>query len=98
MVAPTVAVIGRTVSQKDGGFRVYVRFIWKDTDPIYADLPPGPVNRIYWRGAAIVKSENGRFVVDDILLFKNNSAEIESRLSHILKENCDGPRWVGRWE
>jgi hypothetical protein len=80
--APAAVVVGGTKPQRDGSFRVNLQFV-------YADSPS------HWRGAIIVRSEDGRFVVDDVLVFKENSTKIESRLSHILTLGCDGPRWVG---
>jgi len=79
---PAAVVVEGTEPQRDGAFSVNLQFAYADTT-------------FHWRGAVIVRSEGGRFVVDDVLVFKENSAEIASRLSHTLTLGCNGPRWVG---
>lgn len=91
---PAAAVVKRTEPQDHGSFRVYVRLTYKESFETYG-RPPDPANVFHWQVAAIVIPEGGRFVVDDILLFKEDSMEIESRLSNTLTLGCDGPRWVG---
>jgi hypothetical protein len=82
--SPRVFDIERTQSEKDGSFRVYVRLTW------------GPPERPWiWRVAAIVLRENSHFAVDDVIYLKDESRDIESRLSEYLSAGCDGPRWVG---
>jgi len=92
--APSAVAVQRTESQNDGAFRVYVRFTYKEAFETHG-RPPNPANTFHWRGVVIVRSQDGRFAVDDVLLFKVHSMEIESRLSHELTLGCDGPRWVG---
>jgi hypothetical protein len=89
--APAEVVVERTEPQRDGTFRVQVIFTYRD---MY-HRPPDPADTIHWRGVVTVISEDGRFVVDDILLFEVSSTEVQSRLSQILTRGCDGPRWVG---
>jgi hypothetical protein len=88
---PSEVAVERTEPQRDGSFGVYVRFTYRESAH---GRPPDPSAGYHWRGAAIVRSEAGRFVVDDVLLFKDESTNIESRLSQVFV-GCDGPRWVG---
>jgi len=94
---PSSAVVERARPQGDGSFRVSVRFTWKDPFPPYRDMPSGPINTLHWRGVVVVRSEDGRFVVDDVLIYDlhENSTEPPDRLTETLKLGCDGPRWVG---
>jgi hypothetical protein len=90
---PASAAVERTVLMKDGSFRVYVRLTYRESFETYG-RPPDPSNTFDWRVAAVVKSEGGRFVVDDVLLFEDSSTKIASRLTDSFR-GCDGPRWVG---
>ena len=77
---PSAAVVERTSAQKDGSLRVYVRLRYKESFATYG-RPPDPANTFRWRVAASVISEDGRFVIDDILFLKDDSTDIESRLT-----------------
>jgi hypothetical protein len=90
---PASAAVDRTKPMKDGTFRVYVRLTYKESFETYG-RPPDPANTFDWHVAAVVKSEGGRFVVDDVLLFEDASTKIASRLTDSFR-GCDGPRWVG---
>ena len=90
---PAAAIVERTEPQKDGSCRVYVRLTYKESFATYS-RPPDPANTFHWHVAATVIPEDGRFVVDDILQFKDDSTEIESRLSDALV-GCNGSQWVG---
>jgi hypothetical protein len=61
------AVVGATKAQTDGSYLVYVK-LWSYEDMGDLALRTGKIYR--WRVAARVTSEDGRFVVDDILGFK----------------------------
>src|ERR1700694_5856743 len=89
MALPTAVVVQRTEPQKDSTFRVYVQFTYIDPSEMYGKQPA-----YHWNGAAIVKREDRRFVIDDILLFKENSTKIKSQLSRKFR-GCNGPNWVG---
>jgi hypothetical protein len=93
MAVPAKVAIERTERQKDGSYIVYVQFTYKATAQPY-DKEQNPNLSFNWHGAVIVASEGGKFVIDDILLFKENSTKIYYRLSKVFHE-CDGPRWVG---
>jgi len=90
---PSEAVVERTKPQKDGSFHVYLRLTYRESYETYG-RPPNPANTFNWHVAAVVISEGGWFVVDDVLLFKDDSTKIESRLSDSFA-GCDGSRWVG---
>lgn len=90
---PSSAVVERTAAEKDGSIRVYVRLRYKESFKTYG-RPPNPANTFRWRVAAAVISEDGKFVVDEVLFLKDDSTKIESRLEDFF-QGCDGPRWVG---
>ncbi len=90
---PASAAVERTEPMKDGTFRVYVRLTYKESSETYGK-PPDPTHTFDWHAAAVVISEEGRFVVNDVLLFKEDSTKIQSRLADSFA-GCDGPRWVG---
>lgn len=90
---PAAAAVSQTLKEKDGSFHVYVRLTYKESFETYG-RPPNSANTFHWNVAAIVISEDGSFVVDDVLLFKGNSAKIDSRLMSSFS-GCDGSRWVG---
>jgi hypothetical protein len=90
---PAAAVVERTKAQKDGSFHVYVRLTYQETFETY-DRPPNPANTFQWRVVAVVLSQGGRFVVDDVLLFEDDSTKIASQLTHSFS-GCDGTRWTG---
>jgi hypothetical protein len=70
---------------EEGSIRVYVRLT-------EGALPEKPWT---WDVAAIVISENGRFVIDDVVFLRDENDDTESRLSEVLTRGCDGSRWVG---
>jgi len=86
-VSPRAFDVERTQSEKDGSFRVYVRLTWGARSKPWI-----------WRVAAIAVQEDSHFVVDDVIFLKEEGLDVESRLSEILAQGCDGPRWVGYGE
>jgi hypothetical protein len=90
---PSSAVVERTVTQKEGSLRVYVRLTYKESFETYGK-PPNPANKFNWRVAPKVVLQQGHPVVDDVLFFKDDSTQVDSRLSDSFT-GCDGPRWVG---
>jgi hypothetical protein len=87
LAMPTKVVVERTEQQKDGTYSIYIQFAYKD----YGDQE----YVFHWNGVVNVTYEEGRFVVDDILLlFKEDSTTREFRLSKVFQE-CDGPQWIG---
>ena len=90
---PASAAVERTELMKDGTFRVFVRLTYKESFETYGK-PPDPTHPFDWHVAAVVISEEGRFVVNDVLLFRDDSKKIASRLTDSFA-GCDGPRWVG---
>jgi hypothetical protein len=89
---PSAATIEKTESQ-NGSFRVYVKLTYKESFETYG-RPPDPTNTFSWNVAARVISEGKRFVVDDVLFFKDNSTKVGSRLADAFY-GCSGMRRVG---
>jgi hypothetical protein len=79
---PDAFVVERTESEKDGNVRVYVRFTLSS--------PPPET----WEVAAVLVSEDGHFVVDDVIYLKDKSETHDVWLSKLLSDGCDGSRWV----
>jgi len=75
--------LDRTQPLKDGAFRVYLR------------LNYGQPSSLIWHVVAVVVPENGRFVVDDVILQKDATGDGVLSVSQILTHGCDGSRWVG---
>ncbi len=48
-----------------------------------------------WRVAAVVRREDGRYVVDDVIYLKDKNNLSDVRLSKVLSTGCNGPHWVG---
>jgi hypothetical protein len=90
---PASAAVERTQPMKDGTFYVYLRLTYKESFETYGK-PPDPTHTFDWHVAAVVVSEEGRFVVNDVLLVKDDSTKIALRLTGSFL-GCDGPRWVG---
>jgi len=81
---PQAFQIEKTEAEEDGSFRVYVR------------LTEGPPEKPWnWRVAVVVMSEEGKFVINDVIFLRDKDVETESRLSELLTVGCDGSRGVG---
>lgn len=74
-----------TQAERDGTVRVYVTLT-------HAESTERPWT---WRVAAIVRREDGRYVVDDVIYLKDKNNPSDVRLSKVLSNGCRGPRWVG---
>jgi hypothetical protein len=90
---PSIASVEGTESRTDGSYFIHVKLTYKDSPNTYLDKHMDPKNTFSWSVAVKVISENGRFVVDDVLLFMKNSKELFT--SDIFAQ-CSGPRWVGK--
>ncbi|HEV2577235.1 MAG TPA: hypothetical protein VGU25_08490 [Acidobacteriaceae bacterium] len=92
LAAPKAALADHKERQQNGSFQVRV---WLSRDDI---APKSSSAALQWRTShvsALVKSEQARFVLDDIRLFAGDSADSPS---HLLSESfagCDGRHWVG---
>jgi hypothetical protein len=71
-------------TEKGGYFRVDVKLTYLPVD--------GPGS---WHVAVIVARANGHLSVDDVVYLKGEGVSLEYRLSEVLAEGCNGPRWVG---
>lgn len=89
---PAEAVVERTDPGRDGSFRVNVRLAY--TDGLQMHGRPSGANAFHWDVVAVVISEDRRFVVDDVLLFKDGTKQIQTRLSSLFI-GCNGPHWSG---
>lgn len=80
--------IEKTKAETDGSFRVDVELTYRPSDG------PG-----VWHVEVIVARDGGHLTVDDVIFLKSKDssplAPNRSRLSEILSQGCDGPRWVG---
>ena len=82
---PQAFNIERAQAEKDGSIRVYVELTHDG---------PGE-SPWFWHVAAILRRENGHFVVDDVIYLRDTPQDVDIRLSEYLSQGCDGPRWVG---
>jgi hypothetical protein len=89
--------VENVIQQADGASQVYVKLTYKETFETYGRSPK-PADTFSWPVAAVVVFEDGRYVVNDILFFKEDSTEVDYRLSHFLTLGCDGSRWIGYQE
>ena len=80
---PTSFTLGPTKVLRDGRYRVVLNFVRKDMFGV-----------ITWRDAAIVKHENDRFVIDNVIFDadRKSAAYLPQPVSF---QGCEGPRWVG---
>jgi hypothetical protein len=93
LALPGADLVDHKEQQKDGSFLVLV---WLSRENPTAPDSAAPVSRWRtWHVSALVKSENGRFVVDDVRLFGDDSLDGRSRLLSDQFSGCEGPRWVG---
>jgi hypothetical protein len=90
---PTSFQIQKTLSQKDGSSRVYVKLARSQPPPRYS---------WDWRIAAVVIRENGHFAIDDVIYINDSeyrgtgeAKPPNRRLSEYLSAGCDGARWIG---
>ena len=90
---PADAKVEREEKEKDGSIREYVRLTYKESFETNG-RPPSSANNFSWVVAAVVVLEDGRAVVDDVLLFTDDSMKIYSRLSERFL-GCEGSHWVG---
>ena len=77
--------VERAEQRKDGSVRVYVRFRWEDP----------PEKPYFWRVADVFILENGHYLLDNVIILKDENHPEEARLSKLLANGCDGRRWVG---
>jgi hypothetical protein len=90
---PAAAVVEKVDRQMDGSFHARVRLTYRNSTDTRGQVSRA-TSTYHWDVVAVVIAKNGRFAVDDILVFKNDSTEIQSRLEGAFP-GCDGSRWVG---
>jgi hypothetical protein len=92
MALPAEAVITRVEPKGQAAFRVRLDFTYRETSATNL-RPADAANTFHWPGIALVVSEGGRYVVDDVLLF-DDSGKPGPALSRDFPW-CNGGRWVG---
>lgn len=93
LALPDADLVDHKERQEDGSFQVLV---WlSHGNSAVPDSAPSASRWRTWRVTALVKSELGRFVVDDVRLFGDDSIDGSSRLLSGSFTGCAGPRWVG---
>lgn len=85
MAEPSAFEVEKTQTEKDGTVRVNLKLT-------HAESNERPWT---WQVAAIVRREDGRYVVDDVIYLKDKNNPSDVWLSKILSNGCSGPRWVG---
>jgi hypothetical protein len=81
---PQTFQIEKTEAREGGSSRVYVKLTYAE-----------PTFKLVWRVAAVVVRENGRPVLDDVIYLQDENNPEEYRLSGVLSDGCNGPRWTG---
>ena len=90
---PTAALVDRKQRQQDGSFQVSV---WLSRHNAYAPASGPPASRWKtWHVFALAKSENDRFVIDEVRLFGYDSPGSPYRLLSDSFNDCNGSHWVG---
>jgi hypothetical protein len=93
LALPGADLVDHKERREDGSFQV---FVWlSHENSAVPDSAPSASRWRTWHVSALVKSEDGRFVVDDVRLFGDGSIDGPSRLLSDSFPGCDGPRWVG---
>lgn len=82
---PSTFQIETTQAEKNGTVRVYVTLTHAESNE-----PPWT-----WQVAAIVRREDGRYLVNDVIYLKDKNNPTDVRLSKLLSQGCNGPHWVG---
>lgn len=85
MADPSAFQVEKTQPEKGRSVRVYVTLTHAESNE-----PPWS-----WQVAAIVRREDGRYVVDDVIYLKDKNNPSDVWLSKVLSDGCNGPRWVG---
>ncbi|HWB33380.1 MAG TPA: hypothetical protein VG714_09420 [Acidobacteriaceae bacterium] len=78
--------VEKAQTERDGSIRVFVRLRWQEG-----------TDTLIWRVADLLTRENGRLVLDDVVFLKDPTRpnEVDTSLSKLLKDGCDGTHWIG---
>ena len=93
LASPGADLVDLKERQADGSFQVLVWLSHEDS--AVTDSAPPTSRWRTWRVSTLVKSEDNRFVVDDVRLFGDDSIDSQSRLLSNSFTGCDGSRWAG---
>jgi hypothetical protein len=80
---PTSFELGPTTMLPDGGYRIVVEFVRRET----ADV-------IRWRDAVLVVRDGARFAIDDVVFDADSASTDTDRLSDSFRD-CRDRRWIG---
>lgn len=85
-VSPSSFQIDKVHAEEDGSFRITVKLTYWPVDGSGS-----------WRVTAIVVREDGRLALSDVIYLKDSDRtdDIDTPMSKILTEGCDGTHWVG---
>ena len=93
LALPTAALVDHKERQDDGSIQVRVSLSREDNP---ATARGSSASRWKtWHVIALTKEEQGKFVVDDVRLFSDDSPDGPSRLLSTSFADCNGPHWVG---
>jgi hypothetical protein len=92
LALPGADLVDHKELQADGSFLV---FVWLSRELPAQPNPSAPGSQWRtWHVSARVKAEDGKFVVDDVRLFGDDSLDGPSQTLSDLLVGCDGTRWV----
>jgi hypothetical protein len=90
---PDAEFVDHKEKQRDGSFQV---FVWLSREnAAVPNSSPSDSRWKTWHASALVKSENGRFVVDEVRLFSDDQIDGPSRFLSDSFTGCNGTHWVG---
>jgi hypothetical protein len=92
--SPVEFRIVKSSPASSGVRRVVVELTYRETSETYCCWVPDPRSHYSWRVAVLVKTDNGRFVIDDVVHDAERIDRSAWRLSTSFK-GCAGTRWVG---
>jgi hypothetical protein len=93
LALPGADLVDHKNRQDDGSFLV---FVWLSrAGSVPANSSPIESRWRNWHVSALVKSEDGRYVVDNVRLFGDDSMDGPSQTLSDLSVGCDGSHWVG---
>lgn len=91
---PSHAIVQRTKIRRDGSYRVHVQLTYGESLQTYGRTPDS-ANTFKWTVVALVIRDGGRFAVDNILYFNEDTKRFEPQLSRFLSLGCENGMWVG---
>lgn len=93
LALPGAALVDHKERQEDGSFLVFVWLSYEDHAAPNSSSAGSTWRN--WHVSALVKSEEGKYVVDNVRLFGDDSIDSPSRLLSDSFAGCDGSHWTG---